>query len=56
MSVKDLLTKVNSSDEETEANLSTVLQSVHGPKQFWFLKKSDLNCVIREHGPPTLFF
>ena len=55
MSVKDFLAKVNSSDKETEANLSTILQSVRGTKQFWFLKKSDLNCMIHEHGPPTLF-
>ena len=55
MSVKDFLTKVDSSDNETEANLSTILQSVCGSKQFWFLRKSDLNCMVREHGPPTLF-
>ena len=55
MSVKDFLTKVDSSDNETEANLSTILQSVRGSKQFWFLRKSDLNCMVREHGPPTLF-
>ena len=55
MSVKDFLSKVDSSDKETEANLLTVLQSVRGSKQFWFLKKSDLNCMIREYGPPTLF-
>ena len=55
MSVKDFLSKVDSSDKNTEANLSTVLQSVRATKQFWFLKKSDLTCMIREHGPPTLF-
>ena len=55
MSVKDFLSKVDSSDKETEANPSTILQSVRGSKQFWFLKKSDLNCMIHEFGPPTLF-
>ena len=32
-----------------------MFQSVWGTKQFWFLKKSDLNCMIREYGPPSLF-
>jgi len=39
MSVKDFLSKVDSSDKETEANLSTIPQSVRGSKQFWFHKK-----------------
>ena len=55
MSVKDFLSKVDSFDKDTEANLSTVLQSVHGTKQSWFLKKSNLTCMFREHGPLTLF-
>ena len=32
MSVKDFLTKVNSFDKETDANLSTILQFVRGSK------------------------
>ena len=55
MSVKDFLAGVNSSDKQMEANLSTMLQSVRGTKQFWFLRQSDLMCMIREYGPPTLF-
>ena len=55
MSVKDFLKGVNSSNKQMEANLSTMFQSVRGTKQYWFLKKSNLNCMIREHGPPSLF-
>ena len=55
MSAKDFLRGVDSSNKKTEGNLSTMFQSVKGTKQFWFLKKSDLNCMIREHGPPSLF-
>jgi len=55
MSVKDFLAGLNSSDKQIEANLSTMFQSVRGTKQFWFLKKSDLMCMIHEHGPPTLY-
>jgi len=38
-----------------KANLSIVLQSVRGTKQFWYLKKSDVMVIIREYGSPTLF-
>ena len=55
MSVKDFLGGVDSSNKQMEANLSTMFQSVQGTKQYWFLKKSDLNCMIWEYGPPTLF-
>ena len=39
MSVKDFVEGINESDASIEANLATVLQSVRGTKQFWFLKK-----------------
>ena len=32
-----------------------MLQSVHGTKQYWFVRKSELRCMICEWGPPTLF-
>ena len=55
VSVGMLLEQVNSSDEHLEAHLCTMLQSVHGMKQYWFLRSSELKCMIREFGPPTLF-
>ena len=55
MSVGMLLEQVNSSDEHLEAHLCTMLQSVRGTKQYWFLRSSELKCMIREFGPPTLF-
>ncbi len=54
MSVSSLLHKVDASDEHLEANLCTMLQSVHGTKQYWFIRESELRC-IREWGSPTLF-
>ena len=48
MCVKEFVDGINSSNTSIEAKLGTVLQSVRGTKQFWFLKKSD---VIA----PTLF-
>ena len=55
LSVKQFVDAVNSYDAGMEANLSAVLQSVRGNKQFWFLKKSDVMAMIREFGSPTLF-
>ena len=46
---------VQSSDERVEANLQTMFQSVRGSKQFWFLRRSEVLCMIREHGSPSLF-
>ena len=50
MSVSMLLDSVEASNEHVEANLSTMLQSVHGTKQYWFLRQSELKCMIREWG------
>ena len=55
LSVSMLLEQVNTSDEQLEARLSTMLQSVRGTKQFWYLRQSELKCMIREWGSPTLF-
>ena len=46
---------VNTSDEHLEMNLCTMLQSVRGTKQYWFLRHSELKCMVREWGSPTLF-
>ena len=55
MSVSMLLEQVNTSDEQLEARLTTMLQSVRGTKQFWFLWHSELKCMIHEWGSPILF-
>ena len=53
--VKQFVDGINSSDAGIEANLSTVLQSVRGTKQFWFHQTGDVLAMIREFGCPTLF-
>jgi len=55
MSAKEFLAKVDKYDDTLEANLSTMMQSVRGSRQFWFLKKSELQCMTRQWGSPTLF-
>ena len=53
--MKQFVDGINSGDTGIEANLSTVLQSVRGTKQFWFRQKGDVMVMIREFGCPTLF-
>eukprot|EP00731_Ephydatia_muelleri_P003461 Em0001g3461a len=53
--VREFLSRVSNSDESVEANLSTIIQSVRGTKQYWFHKSSELKCMLREYGSPTLF-
>ena len=55
MSVSKLLDSIEGSDEHLEANLCTMLQSVRGTKQYWFIRNSELKCMIREWGSPTFF-
>ena len=54
-SASTLLGQVARSDEKLEGILCTMLQSVRGTKQYWFLRHSELKCMIRDFGPPTLF-
>ena len=55
MPVREFLAGVSKSDESIEANLSTIFQSVRGTKQYWFHRSSELKCMLREYGSPTLF-
>ena len=55
ISVSALLHNVQTRDEHLEANLCTMLQSVRGTKQYWFARQSELRCMIRAWGSPTLF-
>ena len=55
MSAGNIMSKLNANDQQLEANLSTMLQTVRGTKQYWFTKQSKLRCMVREFGTPTLF-
>ena len=48
MTVGTLLINVQTDNEHLEANLCTMLQSVRGTKQYWFVRKSELRCMICE--------
>ena len=55
MQVQLFLDKLSKSDHGLEASMSTIFKSVRGSKQFWFLRSSELRCMLREWGTPTLF-
>ena len=55
LTVQHFLNGVSSSCENVEANLSTVFNSVRGTKQYWYMRNSELKCMISEWGTPTLF-
>ena len=48
--VSRFMAKLTSSDQEVEGNLSTMFQSVRGSRQYWFLRSSELKCMLREWG------
>ena len=54
-SVRNLVAQLDKGDEGLEANLCKMFQSVRGTKQYWFLRQSELKCMIREWGSPTFF-
>ena len=55
MPVQVFLNKVAKSNQDVEGNLSTTFQSVRGSKQYWFLRSSELKCMLREWGTPSSF-
>ena len=55
MPVGEFMDRVPNSDQDVEANLSTVFQSVRGSKQYCYLRRSEVLYMVRVFGPPTLF-
>lgn len=55
ITARDFLQGIESSDQQVEANLITMFQSVRGSKQYWYLRHSEALCMIREWGSPALF-
>ena len=55
MPVGEFMDRVSNSDEHIEGSLSTVFQNIRGSNQFWYMRRSEVLCMVREYGPPTLF-
>ena len=52
--VGEFMDRVSNSDQDVEANLSTVFQTAHSSK-YWYLRHSEVLCMVREFRLPTLF-
>ena len=55
MPVDRFFDKVSKSDEGIECNMSTIVASVRGSKQYWYLRNSEVRCMVREWVLPVLF-
>ena len=53
--VGEFVDRVSKNEEEIEANMSAVFQNMRGSNRYWYLRHSEVLCMVREHGPPTLF-
>jgi ATP-dependent DNA helicase PIF1 len=52
--VGGFIDRVSKNEEEIETNLSTVFQNMRGSNQYWYLRRSEVLCIVREYGSPTL--
>ena len=50
----EFMDRLSASNDDVEANLSTVFTNLRGSKQYWYLGKSKVNCMVQEHGPPSM--
>ena len=55
ITARDFVQGIECSNQKVEANLNTMFQSVRGSKQYWYLRRSEVLCMIREWGSPALF-
>ena len=55
MSAAQFMAQVDNSREHLESNLCNMLQLLHGTNQYWYLRRSELKCMIAEYGSPTFF-
>ena len=51
--VDEMLSKIESGDRQLEANLSSLFGNIRGTRQYWHSRQGEVNCMIREFGPPT---
>jgi ATP-dependent DNA helicase PIF1 len=55
ISVEEMLTKIESGDRQLETKLSSLFGNIRGTRQYWFARQGEVNCMMREFGPPTWF-
>ena len=55
MLVREFVDNVAKNEEHIEASLSTVFQNMHGSNQYWYQRRSEVFCMVREYGSLSLF-
>ena len=55
MSAAQFMAQVDNSSDHLESNLCNMMQSLRGTNQYWYLRRSELKCMIAEYGSPTFF-
>ena len=51
----DLINRIENNDSGLKENLSTILGSVRGTKQYWLARGNEVTCMVHVFDPPTLF-
>ena len=54
MAVSNLLQMVDSNNEHLESNFYKIVRSIRGTKQYWYVRQSELKCMVRDCGSPML--
>ena len=55
MPVRDFVDRVAKNEEHIEASVFTVFQNMRSSNQYWYLHQSEVFCMVREYGSPSLF-
>ena len=55
MTAAQFIDQVNTNGEHLEKRLCTMMQTVRGSNQYWYLRRSELRRMIAELGSPTFF-
>ena len=53
--VGEFMDRLSRSDGVVEANLTSVFQCMHGSSQYWYTHRSELLCMVRLYGSPSIF-
>ena len=53
MTAAQFIDGVNTNGEHLEKRLLTMMQSVCGTNQYWYLGRSEVKRIIEEYGSPT---
>ena len=55
LTVGEFMDRVSRSDDVVEADLTTVFQCMRCSGQYWYTRRSELLCMVREYGSPSIF-